>query len=173
MLVLQVFFRQIQMLNIFSTVLLPALNPACSSARISSTWGCSLLNGTLSMTLLGWLIRLIVWWFWQSWRSPFLGMVMTSAWFHGVGHFFVIHISLKLKLKFLVYSVLEPAVGYLTNLHLHMAVRALPTCSPPAWISSAVILSTPAEFPFFNAFTAISVASYRLAKSSFIGGGSL
>ena len=50
-------------------------------------------------------------------------MMMTSNWAHGVGHFFVIHIL------------------------LHIAVRALTTCSP-ALISSAGILLTPADFPF-------------------------
>ena len=33
-------------------VLLPALNPACSSAIISSAWGLSLFKITISMTLL-------------------------------------------------------------------------------------------------------------------------
>ena len=55
---------------------------------------------------------------------------MRSNWVYGVGHFFIIHIL------------------------FHMAVRALMTCSPPALISSAGILSTPDDFPFFSAFTA-------------------
>ena len=76
-------------------------------------------------------------------------MVMASDWVHGVAHFFVIHIL------------------------LHMTIRALTTCSSSALISFAVILSTPADFPFFNAFTVASISSCRMAKSSFIGGASL
>ena len=38
--------------KICSMVLLPALNPACSSAIIASAWGLSLFKITFSMTLL-------------------------------------------------------------------------------------------------------------------------
>ena len=55
LLVLEVLFTQdsrILRLKICSVVLLPALNPACSSAIISSAWGLSLFKITFSMTLL-------------------------------------------------------------------------------------------------------------------------
>ena len=39
-------------LKICSVVLLPALNPACSSAIISSAWGLSLFKMIFKMTLL-------------------------------------------------------------------------------------------------------------------------
>ena len=41
-------------------LLLPALKPACSSLMISSACGFSLFRRILSMTLPGWLIRLMV-----------------------------------------------------------------------------------------------------------------
>ena len=46
-------------LKICSLVLLPALNPACSSAIISSAWGLSLFKTTFGITLLECLMRLI------------------------------------------------------------------------------------------------------------------
>ena len=49
---------------------------------------------------------------------------------------------------------------------------ALTTCSPPALTSSAVMLLTPADFPFSNAITATSISPCRMAKSSFIWGSS-
>ena len=52
LLVLEVFSHRILRLKICSVVLLPALNPACSSAIISSAWGLSLFKITFSMTLL-------------------------------------------------------------------------------------------------------------------------
>ena len=54
------FSHRILRLNICSVALLPAMNTACSSAIISSAWGLSLFKMTLSMTLLGWLMRLMV-----------------------------------------------------------------------------------------------------------------
>ena len=45
------FSHRILRLKICSVVLLPALNPACSSAIISSAWGLSLFKITFSMTL--------------------------------------------------------------------------------------------------------------------------
>ena len=51
---------------------------------------------------------------------------------HGVGHFSVRQIVLQI------------------------VVRAVITSSPPAWTSSAGILSTPTDFPFFNDCTAAS-----------------
>ena len=52
LLVLEVPFTQDSELKICSVVLLPALNPAYSSAIISSAWGLSLFKITFSMTLL-------------------------------------------------------------------------------------------------------------------------
>ena len=47
-------------LKICSVVLLPALKTACSSAMIFSACGFNLFIMIFSMTLLGWLMRLIV-----------------------------------------------------------------------------------------------------------------
>ena len=62
---------------------------------------------------------------------------MTKDWVHGVGHSSVCQILLQIVL------------------------RAVITSSPPAWISSAGTLSTPADFPFFNNCTAASSTSLR------------
>ena len=50
LLMLEVLFNKILRLKICSVVLLPALNPAFSSATISSAWGFSLFKMTFSMT---------------------------------------------------------------------------------------------------------------------------
>ena len=52
LLVWRYFSHRILRLKICSVVLLPALNPACSSTIISSAWGLSLFKITFSMTLL-------------------------------------------------------------------------------------------------------------------------
>ena len=136
------FSHRILRLKICSVVLLPALNPACSSAIISSAWGFSLFKMTFSMTLLEWLMRLIVLQFWQSRKLPFLGSVIISDWVHGVGHSPVLQILLQIS------------------------VRTSVMVSPPAWTSSAGILSTPADFPFFSDATAISTSSQRIGCRS-------
>ena len=60
LLVLGYFSQRIFRLKICSVVLLPALKPACSSAMIFSTCGLSLFSLIFSMTLFGWLVKLIV-----------------------------------------------------------------------------------------------------------------
>ena len=52
LLTLEVLFTQDSKVKIRFVVLLPALNPACSSEIISSAWGLSLFKMTFSMTLL-------------------------------------------------------------------------------------------------------------------------
>ena len=52
-LILEVLFTQNSKVKICSVVFLPALNPACSLAIISSAWALSLFKMTVSMTLLG------------------------------------------------------------------------------------------------------------------------
>ena len=47
---LEVLSHRTLRLKICSVVLLPALNPACSSASISSAWGLSLFKMTIRMT---------------------------------------------------------------------------------------------------------------------------
>ena len=98
LLVFKIFAQMILRLNIYSVVLLPVLKPACSSAMISSACGFSLLSSTFSITLLGWLIRLIV----HSRVSQIL---------------------------------------------LHMIVRVEIMASPPLFINSAGMLSSPGDFP--------------------------
>ena len=61
---------------------------------------------------------------------------MTKGWVHGVGH--------------------SP----------HIVVRAVITSFPPAWTSSAGMLSTPADFPFFSDSTAASASLRRMGWSS-------
>ena len=45
---------------------------------------------------------------------------------------------------------------------LQIVVTAVITSSPPAWISSAGVLSTPADFPFFTDCTAASIFLRRI-----------
>ena len=68
--------------------------------------------------------------------------VMTKDWVHGVGPFQVCQILLQI------------------------VVRAVITSSPPAWTSSAGMLLTPADFPFFNDYTAASTSLRRMGWSS-------
>ena len=110
-----------------------SLMPACSSVMIS-TCGFSLFSMIFSMNLLGLLIRLIVQWLWRCCRLPFLGSMMSKDWVHGVGH--------------------SPVCQILSQI----VVRAVITSSPPAWTSSAVMLSTPGDFPFFSDCTAASTS---------------
>ena len=67
---------------------------------------------------------------------------MTKDWVHGAGHSPVCQILLQI------------------------VVRAVITSSPPAWTSSAGMLSTPADFPFFNDCTAASTSLRRMGWSS-------
>ena len=67
---------------------------------------------------------------------------MTKDWVHGVGHSPVCQILLQI------------------------VVRAVITFSPPAWTSSAGMLLTPADFPFFNDCTAASTSLRRMGWSS-------
>ena len=62
---------------------------------------------------------------------------MTKDWAHRVGHSPVCHFLLQI------------------------VVRAVITSSPPVWISSAGMLSTPADFPSFNDCTAASTCLRR------------
>ena len=45
---------------------------------------------------------------------------------------------------------------------LQFEVRMSIVTSPPAWTNSAGMLSTPADFPIFSAFTAASTSSRRI-----------
>ena len=129
-------------MKIYSVVLLPALKPACSSKMIFSACGFSLFSMIFSMTLLGWLMRLIVRLFWHCCRLPFVGSVTTKDWVQAVGHSPVCQILLQI------------------------VVRAVITSSPPAWTSSAGMLSTPDDFPFFNDCTAASTSMRKMGWSS-------
>ena len=67
---------------------------------------------------------------------------MTKDWVHMVGHCPVSQIMLQI------------------------VVLAVITSSPPAWTSSAGMLSTPADFPFFHDCTAASTSVRRMGWSS-------
>ena len=67
---------------------------------------------------------------------------MTKDWVHGVGHSPVCQILLQI------------------------VVRAVITSSPPAWTSSAGMLSTPADFLYFSGCTAASTSLQRMGWSS-------
>ena len=91
--------------------------------------------------LLGWLIRLMVLYFWHSCKLPFFGSVITRDWVHVVGH--------------------SPVLQILLQIAVRMSIMA----SPPAWTNSAGMLSMPADFPIFSAFTAASTSSRRIGWS--------
>ena len=88
------------------------------------------------------MMRLIVWLFWHCCRLPFLGSVMTKDWVHRAGYSPVCQILLQI------------------------VVRAMIKSSPPALTSSAGMLSTPADFSFFNDYTAASTSLRRMGWSS-------
>ena len=67
---------------------------------------------------------------------------MIKDWVHGVGHSPVCQILLQI------------------------IVSAVITSSPPAWTSSAGMLSTPADFPFISDCTAASTSLRRIGWSS-------
>ena len=67
---------------------------------------------------------------------------MTEDWVHGVCHFPVCQILLQI------------------------VVRAVTTSSPPAWTTSAGMLLTPADFPFFSDCTVTSTSLRRMGWSS-------
>ena len=89
--------------------------------------------------------ELIVWLFWHFCRLTFLGNVMTKDRVHGVGH--------------------SPVCQILSQI----VMRAVITSSPPAWTSSAGVLSTPANFPFFSDCTAASTSLRRMGRSCSVG----
>ena len=70
-----------------------------------------------------------------------MGSVKTKDWVQGVGHSPVCQILLQI------------------------VVRTVITFSPPAWTSSAGMLLTPADFPFFNNCTAASECLRRIGWS--------
>ena len=63
---------------------------------------------------------------------------MTKDWVHGIGH------------------------SPLRQILLQIVLRAVITSSPPAWTSSAGMLSTPADFPFFSGCTVASNSLRRM-----------
>ena len=69
---------------------------------------------------------------------------MTKDWVHGVGH--------------------SPVCQILSQI----VMRAVITSSQPAWTSSAGMLLTPADFPFFNDCTAASTSLRRMGWSSYV-----
>ena len=87
---------------------------------------------------LSWLIRLIVRQFWHWNRLPFFGRVITSDWVQGVGH--------------------SPVCQILLQMLRSTSIMV----SPPAWSSSAGMLSTPALFPGLSDFTSASTSSRRM-----------
>ena len=71
---------------------------------------------------------------------------MTKDWVHGVGH----------------------GVGHspVCQILLQIVMRVVIISSPPAWTSSAGMLSTPADFSLFNDCTAASTSLRRMGWSS-------
>ena len=91
--------QRILKLKICSVVLLPALEPACSSAMVFSACHFNLFSMIFSMTLLGWLMRLFVRYFWHCCRLPCLGSVVTKDWVHRACHSPVCQMLLQIVVR--------------------------------------------------------------------------
>ena len=52
----------------------------------------------------------------------------------------------------------SPVFQILLQIEVRMSIMASPP-TPPTWTNSAGMLSTPADFPIFSAFTAASTSS--------------
>ena len=87
-------------------------------------------------------VRSSAWLCLGDWWGLLFGSVMTRDWVHGVGHSPVCQILLQI------------------------VVRVVITSSPPAWTSYAGMFSTPADFLFFNDWTAASTSLQRMGWSS-------
>ena len=77
------------MLTIWSVVTLPFLKPAWTSGSSWFTYCWSLAWRILSITLLVWEVRAIVWWFDHSLALPFFGIEMKTDLFQSCGHCWV------------------------------------------------------------------------------------
>ena len=66
------------------------------------------------------------------------------------------------------YERLCPLLGHFPVFHatLQMMVSTLTISSPPVWISSAGMLSTPGDFPFLRAFMTSSTSDLRIVSSA-------
>ena len=125
---LQVFLAE-DTLNTCSVMLLLALKPACYCVMTFSACGLRLFM--MSVTLLGWLLMLMVLWFWHSCKFPFY-----DKWLSPCGWpFSFFQILLQTELKTSIMSSL------------------------PAWSNSVGTLSTPADFPVLSALIHASIFS--------------
>ena len=127
-----------------SVVLLPALKPACVSAMIFSARGFSLFSMIFSMT--AWVAdeadySVVL----ALLQVAFLGKCDDQGLGSGVGHSPVCQILLQI------------------------VVRAVITSSSPVLTSSAGMLLTPADFPFFNNCSAATFLR-RMERSSSVWG---
>ena len=86
-------------------------------------WSLLLVTGVFNMTLLGWLIRMMVLYFWHSCKLPFFGSVITREWVHVVSH--------------------SPVFQILLQTEVRMSIMA----SPPVWTNSAVCYPRRLIFP--------------------------
>ena len=117
-----------------SVVLLPALKPVCSSALIFSTWGFSLFSMIFSVT---------GWWGWSFGSSGSAASCLSwEVWWLRTGS------------RGWPFSCLQ--------ILLQIVMRVVITTSPPAWTSSAGMLLTAANFPFFTNYAAASTSLWRM-----------
>ena len=80
-------------------VLLPALNPACSSVIISSAWGLSLFKMTLNMTLLEMTDEADSSVVLAKLQVALFRECNTQRLTHGIGHFPVLQILVQISVK--------------------------------------------------------------------------
>ena len=113
-------------LKMWSRVPRPGRKPACVLLISLSTLALILFKINFRRILRAWLMRKIVLWFEQSWGSPFFGNVTKTARFQSVGQSHDCQILVTKQ-----WYTFAPV-------------------SPLAFISSAVILSQPIDFPFVS-----------------------
>ena len=129
------------MLLICSSVPRPSVNPACASFISSLAIVFSLVNIIVSNTLVEWLIRVIVLLLLHFVMLPFFGNGIIIDSVHLSGH--------------------SPD----SSIMLLSLYRMFITGSPPAFRSSAVMLSVPGDLEFLSFLIAASTSSFRIGGS--------
>lgn len=137
------FFVRIQLLTICSTVLLPALKPACSSDSSSA-------------------IRLR--WFWIRYLQPDFARVNQQADGPIVLALLAVDFFFWEGVCWVIPSILWAIVC--SPRLFNSTVRAFTIFSLPCFINSAGTLSAPGDFPLFRLLTAGLTSSHMTARSA-------
>ena len=121
-------FSMIQwILAIWSPVLLPFLNPTCTSASSWFTYCWSQSWRSLSITLLACEMSAIVWQFVLSLALPFFGIQMKIDLFQSYVHCWVVQICWHIECRDPItwFSNISPSVCLVFHYHNHVFRKAL------------------------------------------------